>query len=101
MITGRDMVFISHREFDEKDNTFYITIKSIEHERVPVKEGLVRMELLGGGFKISPKQGDPNSSLVTFVYWANVGEGIPNIIMNQIGKMQAEVIKRIRDLLVA
>lgn len=51
-----------------------------------------------GGFRVRPVANGAHSE-VTFVYWADLGEGLPAVILKQVALMQSRAVTRIRDQL--
>jgi len=99
IVKDRDIVFLHHiTKHESKKNTFFIVLKSIDYELIPKTDRIVRVEILGGGFKIEPSSN--NSTLLTYLYWADIGPGIPQFLINQASKEQGSVGIRIRNTLV-
>ncbi|MBW1892711.1 MAG: hypothetical protein JRI91_03310 [Deltaproteobacteria bacterium] len=78
-LNDRDTAMKAKADFDRKNGYYSVNFHSIDDQRVPVKDDLIRMKM-EGGFVL--KYIDNDHTMVTFFIKAYPGGSIPGIIAN-------------------
>lgn len=98
--SGRDFCStILIRELAE--GVFGLASEAVEHENCPEKRGLVRGEVIIGGFVVKELSSDPPSCLVTYLTRVDLKGNLPARLVNRVTASQPQAVAVLRDKLEA
>ncbi|XP_078351038.1 uncharacterized protein LOC144635803 isoform X1 [Oculina patagonica] len=98
--SGRDFCnLVLLREFAE--GVFGVVTEAVEHENCPEQRGLVRGEIIIGGFVVKELSSDPPSCLVTYITRVDLKGNLPARLVNRVTASQPQAVAVLRDKLEA
>lgn len=98
--SGRDFCTFWHlKRIDESVVCF--ACEAVEHESCPEQKGLVRAELVIGGFVVKEISSDPPKCLVTYITRVDLKGSLPTRLVNRVTSTQPQGVAIIRDKLEA
>lgn len=98
--SGRDFCVIAIlREIDE--GVIALASEAVEHERCPEKKGIVRAEIITGGFVVKELSSDPPSYVVTYMTRVDLKGNLPARLVNRVLSSQPQALAVLRDKLEA
>lgn len=97
-VSNRDFVW---QEFDgmwqeESPRVAVSVVRSVEHEKVPPKQGFVRGELVSSGFLLREVVGDPSKARVTYMIHVDPKGWLPVFLVNMLAGDQAMNVVRLK-----
>ncbi|KAJ7365516.1 hypothetical protein OS493_005625 [Desmophyllum pertusum] len=98
--SGRDFcTLVLLRELAE--GVFGVASEAVEHENCPDQRGLVRGEIIIGGFVVKELSSDPPSCLVTYLTRVDLKGNLPARLVNRVTASQPQAVAILRDKLEA
>jgi len=98
--SGRDFCnFVVVRELAE--GVFCVAYEAVEHDKCPEQRGLVRGEIIIGGFVVKELSSDPPSCLVTYITRVDLKGNLPARLVNRVTSSQPQAVAVLRDKLEA
>lgn len=96
-VSGRDFCIFQTIHFDD-DGGFVVASRSVEDDRVPEQDGIVRAELDIGGAHVRPAPDNPMHSIVTYLVSIDLKGSIPTMVKNAVATKQPLCVDGIRKL---
>jgi CubicO group peptidase (beta-lactamase class C family) len=96
-VSGRDFCIFQTIHFND-DGGFVVASQSVEDDRAPEQDGIVRAELDIGGAHVCPAPDNPMHSIVTYLVSIDLKGSIPTMVKNAVATKQPLCVDGIRKL---
>lgn len=100
VVGPRDFVIMLHANREPDGTIWALVCESERNDLVPETKGIIRGALPLGGWKLTPNNGDPNSTLCSYIAEIDLKGSIPGFVMNMAIKDQGNQLLKLRKAVI-